>query len=153
MACSTLGGIDALAFRTRTATAVTAALSAIPAVLERGPGAAWISLSAIPAVLDGDLSGLDSLNAITTFFGPDGVFGAGGVDALLPSDTSPGYAALSAIPVFVGPNSVFGGGGVDALANYDALSALPVFVGEAGPTEMVVCSTVGVSPRCPAMTR
>ena len=114
------------------------AAATLPAVEKAGSGlteTAGVNLAvdfsrlaafdAIPFLLALDPSGLDSLNAITTFFGPDGVFGAGGVDALLPSDTSPGYAALSALPVFVGPNSVFGAGGVDALANYDALSAIP----------------------------
>jgi hypothetical protein len=80
-----------------------------------------------------DFTSLAGLNAITTFFGTNGVFTGGGVNALA------NYAALSAIPVFIGTNpvtgagtGVFNGGGVDALAGYDALSAIPVFVGTNG---------------------
>ena len=96
------------------------------------------AFDAIPAYIafltSGDpdeLAGLDFLNAITTFFGTAGVFGTGGIDALLPDDAAespqPGYAALSALAVFFGSEGVFGTGGVDALADYDALSAIPVF--------------------------
>ena len=85
-------------------------------------------------LLGGDidaLADLDSSSAIATFFGTDGVFTGGGVDALLP-DGTPGYAALSALPVFIGENGLLTGGGVDALADYDALSAVPVLIGTDG---------------------
>jgi hypothetical protein len=120
------------------------AFSAIPALLS-GDLSSLDSLSAIPpylALLGGGgpdaLGGVDGVNAITTFFGTNGVFGSAGkgIDALLPDDTAdpaqPGYAALSAIPVFVGSTGLLTTGNVDALSNYDALSAVPVFVGTNG---------------------
>ena len=121
-----------------------AAFDAIPFLLA-GDLSGLASLNAIPpyiAFLGGGgpdaLGDLDSVNAITTFFGTNGVFGAGGlgIDALLPdedADPPPGYAALSALPVFIGSEGLLtSDAGVDALADYDALSALPVFVGSEG---------------------
>ena len=60
------------------------------------------SVSAIPpyiALAGGDIDatgGLDSASAVRTFVGSDGVFGTGGIDALLPNAVTgqPGYAAL-----------------------------------------------------------
>ena len=114
-----------------------AAFDAIPFLLA-GDLSGLASTSAIQPYIDalgGDIdafAGLDSSSAIATFFGTDGVFNSGGVDALLP-DGTPGYAALSALPVFIGSEGLLtSDAGVDALADYDALSALPVFVGSEG---------------------
>ena len=56
--------------------------------------------------LGGDIDAtgdLDSVNAITTFFGTDGVFTARRNGRATPRRaTAPGYAALSALPVFIG---------------------------------------------------
>jgi hypothetical protein len=82
------------------------------------------------------LGGYDALSAVKTFFGTDGVFTGGGINALAPAaDGSGGYAALSALPVFFGTDpaapfglGVFTNGGIGALSNYDALSAIPAYL-------------------------
>ena len=90
-----------------------AAFDAIPSLWRGLAGLDSTSaIQAYIALLGGDidaLADLDSSSAIATFFGTDGVFTGGGVDALLP-DGTPGYAALSALPVFIGENGLLTGG-------------------------------------------
>ena len=130
-----------------------AAFDAIPFLLA-GDLSGLASTSAIPAYLDllgGDIDatgGLDSVSAIRTFFGSDGVFGTGGIDALLPNETTgqPGYAPFSRrVPAAlrIGSAGLLTGGGVDALAHDDALSAIPVFVGTDGVFDRRGCGRAG----------